>query len=166
MSYDEDDPEAKARLSAFTQALAGLGWTEGRNVRMDFRWGGDDINRIRALAEELVGLQSDIIVTGSTPAVVALQRGMRTIPIVFVGVGDPVATGVVPRLNQPGGNVTGFAGSEASLGGKWVELLTEIAPGLKRAAILVNSDTTSASMPSLETAARVTQGRVNHRARP
>jgi hypothetical protein len=95
MQYDENDPVWKPYLSAFTQALADLGWTDGRNVRMDLRWGGGDINRIQALARELVGLQPDIIVTGSTPATVAVRRETRTIPIVFVGVGDPVASGIV-----------------------------------------------------------------------
>jgi putative ABC transport system substrate-binding protein len=153
---DENDPQAKSEVSAFTQALADLGWTEGRNVRMDLRWGGGDINRIRALAQELVGLQPDVILTESTPATVALQRETRTIPIVFAGVGDPVATGLIPRLDRPGGNVTGFAGLEASLGGKWLELLSEIVPGLKRVAIMFNPDLAPASalMPSLETAAR------------
>jgi putative ABC transport system substrate-binding protein len=154
--YDENDPVAKTWVSAFTQALAGLGWTDGRNVRMDVRWGGDDINRVRALAQELVGLQPDIIVTSATPATAAVQRETRTIPIVFVAVVDPVASGLVPRLNQPGGNITGFALYEAALASKWLELLTEIAPGLKRAAIMFNPDTApvSAHMPSLETAAR------------
>jgi putative ABC transport system substrate-binding protein len=123
---------------------------------MDLRWGGGDINRIRALAHELVGLQPDIILTDGTPGTVALQRETRTIPIVFAPVSDPVASGIVPRLNQPGGNITGFAFLEASLGGKWLELLSEIAPGLKRAAIMFNPDTPPASayVPSLETAAR------------
>jgi putative ABC transport system substrate-binding protein len=105
---------------------------------------------------ELIGLQPDIILTGGIPATPALQRETRTIPIVFVNVADPVASGIVPRLNQPGGNVTGFATFEASLGGKWLELLSEIAPGLKRAAIIFNPDTASVStyMPSLQTAAR------------
>jgi putative ABC transport system substrate-binding protein len=154
---NENDLVWKRNLPAFTQALAGLGWTDGRNVRMDVRWGGDDINRTRALAHELVGLQPDIIVTGGTPAIVALQRETRTIPIVFMNVLDPVASGIVPRLNQPGGNVTGFASFEASLGGKWLELLSEIAPALKRAAIMFNPDTALASsyMPSVETAARL-----------
>src|SRR6516162_5846972 len=119
MPYDENDPLAKPRFSAFTQALAGLGWTDGRNVRMELRWYGDDANRSRALAQELVGLQPDIIVTASTPTTVALQRATRTIPIVFASVADPVANGIVPRLNQPGGNITGFANYEATLGGKW-----------------------------------------------
>jgi putative ABC transport system substrate-binding protein len=151
----ENNPVGKPFLSAFTQALADLGWTDGRNVRMDVRWGGDDINRIREVANELVGLQPDIIVTGNTPPTVALQRETRTIPIVFVNVTDPVAQRIVPRLNQPGGNITGFAYYEASMGGKWLELLSEIAPGLKRAAIMF-SDTGLAStyMPYFETAAR------------
>ena len=132
---DENDPVWKPGVSAFTQALADLGWTDGRNVRMDLRWYGDDINRIRALAQELVGLQPDIIVTASTPATVAVQRETRTIPIVFATVADPVASGIVARLDRPGGNTTGFANWEASLGGRWLELLSEIAPGLKRAAV-------------------------------
>jgi len=153
---DENDATYKARLPAFTQALAVLGWTEGRNVRMDLRWAGPDINRIRALAQELVGLQPDIIATNGTPETIAVQRETRTIPIVFANVGDPVASGIVARLDRPGGNVTGFAILEASLGGKWLELLSEIAPGLNRAAIMFNPDTVlvSAYMPSLETAAR------------
>src|SRR5262249_49070672 len=144
------------RLSAFTQALADLGWTDGRNVRMDVRWGGDDINRIRPLARELVGLQPEIILGGSTPTTIALQRETRTIPIVFASVADPVASGLVARLDRPSGNITGFANLETSLGGKWLELLSGIAPGLKRAAIMFNPDTISASLylPSLETAAR------------
>jgi putative ABC transport system substrate-binding protein len=137
MSGDENDPEQKRRPTAFTQALADLGWTDGRNVRMDLRWGRDDPNRIRALAQELVGVQPDIIVPTGTPATVALQRETRTIPIVFAAVGDPVPSGIVERLDRPGGNITGFATREASMGGgKLVELLSEIAPGLKRAAIM------------------------------
>jgi putative ABC transport system substrate-binding protein len=154
--YDENDPLAKTDVSAFIQALAGLGWTDGRNVRLDLRGGGADINRIQALAQELVGLQPDIILTGTTAATVAVQRETRTIPIVFaIGV-DPVASGIVAPLDRPGGNITGFANREATLGGKWLELLSEIAPGLKRAAIMFNPDaaTASAYMPSLETAAR------------
>ena len=101
--------------SAFIQALAGFGWTDGRYARTDLRWGGADTNRIRALAQELVGLQPDIIVTYGTPATVALQRGTQTIPIVFATVSDPVASGLVPRLDRPGGNITGFALFEATL---------------------------------------------------
>jgi putative ABC transport system substrate-binding protein len=153
MALDENDPLTKAYLSAFTQALADLGWTNDRNVRMDLRWHGDDTNPIPAVAQELVSLQPDL--TGGTPATVALQRETRTIPIVFASVSDPIAQRIVARLDRPGGNVTGFATFEATLGGKWLELLSEIAPGLKRAAIMFNPDTATAStfMPSLETAA-------------
>ena len=156
MFGDENDPEAKRRYSAFTQALANLGRADGRDVRMDLRWAGGDINRTRALARELVGLQPDILLANGTPATVALQRETRTIPIVFATAADPVASGIVPRLDRPSGNVTGFANLEASLGGKWLELLSEIAPGLKRAAIIFNPDFPAVStyMPSLETAAR------------
>jgi putative ABC transport system substrate-binding protein len=150
----ENDPVMKARISAFTQALAGLGWTAGRNVRMDLRWGRADIDRVRALARELVGLQPDIILTNGTPPTAAVQRETGTIPIVFVNVGEPL--GIVERLDRPGGNTTGFADYEATLGGKWLELLSEIAPGLKRAAIMFNPDLPGppAYMASLETAAR------------
>ena len=153
---DENDPLAKARVFAFTQALAGLGWTEGRNERIDLRWTGGDSNRFRALAQGLVGLRPDIIVTSGFTVTAAVQRETRTIPIVFATVADPVAQRIVPRLNQPGGNITGFASLEATLGGKWLELLSEIAPGLKRAAIMFNPDTAPVStyMPSFETAAR------------
>jgi hypothetical protein len=104
MSFDENDPVWKPRLSAFTQALADLGWTDGRKLRIDLRWAGGDANRMRALARELVSLQPEIILTNTTPATVALQRETRTIPIVFTTVADPVASGTVARLDQPGGN--------------------------------------------------------------
>src|SRR6516165_3363048 len=153
MPYDEKAPVQEARISAFRQALADLGWT--RNMRMDVRWAGTDVNRMQAIAQDLVGRRPDIIVTSTTTPTVALQRETRTIPIVFVNVTDPVASGLVERLDRPSGNVTGFASNEASLGGKWIELLSEIAPGLKRVAIMFNPDTAvSAYMPSLETAAR------------
>jgi putative ABC transport system substrate-binding protein len=157
--FDENEPVQKTRLSAFTQALADLGWIDGRNVRMDVRWYGDgsDINQIRALAQELVGLQPDVILTGTTPATAALQRETRTIPIVFANVTDPVASGIVARLDRPSGNITGFASFEATLGGKWLELLSEMAPGLRRAAIVFNPDVvvaTAAYVPSFEAAAR------------
>jgi putative tryptophan/tyrosine transport system substrate-binding protein len=146
-------------VPAFSHALADLGWTEGRNVRMDLRWDGDDTNRIRALAQELVGLQPDIILTSATPATVAVQQETRTIPIVFANVGDPVAMGIVARLDRPNGNITGFANLDPSLTGKLLELLTEIAPGLKRVAMMFNPDSGPPYGPiffrsSLETAAR------------
>src|SRR6516162_10561483 len=137
---NESDPVQKTRLSAFAQALAGLGWTDGRNVRMDLRWHGDGTNRIGALVQELVGLQPDIILTAGTPATAAVQRETHTIPIVFGNAADPVASGTVSQLDRPSGNVTGFATWEASLGGKWLELLSEITPGLKRTAVMFNPD--------------------------
>jgi putative tryptophan/tyrosine transport system substrate-binding protein len=156
MPNDENDPLAKARISAFAQALADLGWTDGRNVRIDLRWTGDDTNRIGAFARELVGLQPDIIFVSATPVTAALQRETQTIPIVFVNVSDPVASGLVASLNRPSGNITGYALYETPLGGKWLELLSEIAPRLKRVAIMFNPDTAPVSvyMPSFETAAK------------
>jgi putative ABC transport system substrate-binding protein len=156
MPYDENETVAKARVSAFTQALADLGWTDDRNVRMDLRWASLDPNRMGVLAQELVGLQPDIIVVNSVPATAAIQRETRTIPIVFANVSDPVATGIVARLDRPSGNITGFGIVEASLGSKWLELLSEIAPGLMRVAIMFNPDTAPVSSfrSSLETAAR------------
>jgi putative ABC transport system substrate-binding protein len=138
---DETDPMQKSRVAAFTQALVDLGWTDGRNVRMEIRWGRADNNRIRALAQELVGLQPDIILTDGTPGTIALQRETRTIPIVFDAVADPVGSGFVASLARPGGNITGFGNLEASFAGKWLELLTEIAPGLRRVAIMFNPET-------------------------
>ena len=155
MPYAENDPESNRRFSTFTKALVDLGWTEGRNVRVDLR-SGIGTDRMRALAHELVGLQPDVILTGGTPATAALHRETQTIPIVFVTAVDPVASGIVPRLERPSKNFTGFGLLEPSLGGKWIELLSEIAPRLKRAAIMFNPEAAPVSiyMPSLETAAR------------
>jgi putative ABC transport system substrate-binding protein len=156
MPFEENDRVMRPRVFAFERALADLGWSDGRNLRIDLRWAGFGINGIRAFAQEFVSLQPDIILTHGALATVALQRETRTIPIVFVNVSDPVASGIVPLLDRPSGNITGFSDLEASLGGKWLELLSEIAPGLKRAAIMFNPDTTplSAYMTSFETAAR------------
>jgi putative ABC transport system substrate-binding protein len=156
MPFDENDSESKRRFSAFTQSLADLSWTDGRNVPVDLRWARGDTNRIRTLAQELVRLQPDIIVPNGTAAIAAVQRETLTIPIVMANLSDPVGSGFVRGLYRPGGNITGFAIFEASLGGKWLEVLSEVAPGLKRAVIIFNPDTApvSAHMPSLETAAR------------
>jgi putative ABC transport system substrate-binding protein len=156
MPLNENDPRTKSQVSTLTQPLAELGWTDGRNVRIDLRWAGGDTNRIRALAQQLVGLQPDIIVTLGATATVAVQRETRTIPIVFGTTGDPVAAGIVARLDRPSGNITGFGGLEPSLAGKWLELLSEIAPRLKRAAIMFNPDAALVStyVPSFEMAAR------------
>jgi putative ABC transport system substrate-binding protein len=150
MPLDENDPEAKTYVSAFAQALAGLGWPDGRNVRMDLRWGGNDTSRIQALAQELVSLQPDIILTSTA-------RETRTIPIVFASLIDPPSPAALSRGSTARvGNVTGFANLEATLGGKWLELLSEIAPGLKRVVIMFNADVAPVSvyMPPLEGAAR------------
>jgi len=141
MAPQESDPEGKAQLSGFTQALAALGWIEGRNLQMEVRWGGGDANRARIYAKELVALQPDVILAQGTPVTAAFQRETRTIPIVFVVVTDPVGDGFVAGLAHPGGNITGFLTSESAITGKMLELLTEIAPGLKRVAMLFNPDT-------------------------
>src|SRR6516225_4571174 len=138
MGQEENNPTVKSAFTAFTQALADLGWTDGHNLRMDVRWAGGNVDR---MAQELADVQPDVLVANNTRATAALQRETRTIPIVFAGLGDPVASGLVASLNQPGGNITGMAAYEASLGGKYLELLSEIAPGLKRVAIMFNPDT-------------------------
>jgi putative tryptophan/tyrosine transport system substrate-binding protein len=140
MAFDETDPEGKARYSGFTQGLAELGWNNGPNLQMDVRWAADNADRMRMFAKELVDLQPDVMLAIGTSATAALQRETRTIPIVFAAIGDPVGDGFVAGLPRPGGNLTGFISTEASLGGKLLELLTEIAPGLKRVAAMFNPD--------------------------
>ena len=141
MGADEDDPQRTGWLSAFTQGLAELGWTNGRNLRMDVRWAGENVDRMRMFAKELVDLQPDVIFSHTTPVTAALQRQTRTIPIVFTFVGDPVGEGFVAGLPRPGGNITGFIPQEASMAGKWLELLTQITPGVNRVAAMFNPDT-------------------------
>jgi putative ABC transport system substrate-binding protein len=136
MNTAADDPEGKARFAAFLQGLQQLGWTDGRNVRIDTRWGGGDTNRIRRYAAELVSLAPDVTLASATPAVAALQEATRTVPIVFVVVADPVGAGFVDSLARPGGNITGFLAFEYGLSAKWLELLKEIAPRVARAAVL------------------------------
>ena len=131
-----DNPEGQTRLAVFQQALQQLGWNDGRNVRIDIRWGADDVDRSRGYAQELVALAPDIILAGGTVSVAAVQQASRSVPIVFAVVADPVGSGFVDSLARPGGNVTGFMTFEFSLGGKLLELLKEIAPGVKRAAVL------------------------------
>jgi len=134
VAYAESDPEAQTRVTVFRQALGGLGWIEGRNVAMEYRWGAGDADRARAFATELVSLKPDVILAHGTPAVTALRAATRTIPVVFVSVIDPVGAGHVQSLARPGGNITGFGTFEPEIGGKWLELLKEVAPGLKRVA--------------------------------
>jgi putative tryptophan/tyrosine transport system substrate-binding protein len=141
MAFDENDPKTKDWLSSFTQGLAELGWTDGRTARMEVRWAAGSVDRMRAFSKELVDMQPDVVFAGATPATAALQRETRTIPIVFVVVSDPVGAGFVAGLPRPGGNITGFTNVEASLGGKWLEMLKEIAPRVRRVAIMFNPDT-------------------------
>src|SRR6516164_4118806 len=131
-----DDPAAQSRLTAFLQGLQELGWTHGRNVRIDIRWGADDAERVRKSAAELVAVGSDVVLTAGSPTTGPLLQATRTVPIVFVTVADPVGAGFVESLAQPGGNATGFASYEYGISGKWLELLKEIAPGVKRAAVI------------------------------
>jgi len=131
-----DDAEEQARLAAFLQGLQELGWTDGRNVRIDYRWAATDADRSRTFAAELVALAPDVILASGSQSVAALQQATRTVPIVFANVIDPVGAGYVARLVRPGGNATGFTAFEYSLSGKWLELFKEIAPNLTRIAIL------------------------------
>ena len=116
-----------------------MNWTDGRNVRIDVRWTGGDPELFRKYAADLVAVQPDVILAASTPAVVPLMRATRTIPIVFVTVVDPLGSGVVPSLVRPGGNVTGFTLFEYSISAKWLELLKEVAPYVKRAGVMRDS---------------------------
>ena len=136
MNFAADDPESLARITVFVQSLHGLGWTVGQNLQIEYRFGAGDAERYRRFASELVALAPDILLTAGAPAVEALQRTTRTVPIVFVTVTDPVGGGLVASLARPGGNTTGFTLSEYGLSGKWLELLKQIAPGVTRAAVL------------------------------
>jgi putative ABC transport system substrate-binding protein len=140
IGWEENDPEARALLSGFTRGLADHGWIDGQNVRVDVRWGAGNVDRMRDSAKELVELRPDVLLAHATPATAALQQMTRTIPIVFSGVSDPIGPGFVASLGRPGGNITGFSDLEASLAGQWLELLTEIAPGIKRVAIMFSPE--------------------------
>jgi len=133
---DTDDRDAQARLAAFLQGLAQLGWTDGRNVRIEIRRGGGDAEHIRQYAAELVALAPDVILTSGAAPTSPLLQATRSVPIVFTGLVDPVGAGVVDSLARPGGNATGFILFEYGLSGKWLELLKQIAPGVTRAAVI------------------------------
>lgn len=137
----ESDAQAQTEVLAFREQLQHFGWTEGRNARIDRRWAAGDVGRIQTYAKELVALQPDVILTRTTPVTAAVLRGTRSIPIVFVGVSDPVGSGFAASMARPGGNATGFTNVEASMGGKWVELLKEINPRVARIAIMFDPGT-------------------------
>jgi putative ABC transport system substrate-binding protein len=143
MNVAPEHPEGQPYIAAFRQALQQLGWTEGRNLRIDIRWGENDVDRDRKYAAELIALAPDVILAAGTLSVTALQRASRTLPIVFVAVSDPVGAGLVARLDRPGGSTTGFMIFEYSLSGKWVELrvelLKQVAPNVTRAAVIRNA---------------------------
>jgi ABC-type uncharacterized transport system substrate-binding protein len=141
MSGAEDDPETQARLAAFRQGLERLGWSEGRNVHIDFRYAQASVERAQVLAKELIALQPDVILSDSTPITAAFQRESRTIPIVFATVSDPIGSGFIASLARPGGNMTGFLLFEASITGKWLAMLKEIAPRVVRAAFMASPKT-------------------------
>jgi putative ABC transport system substrate-binding protein len=158
MAYAESDSTAQSWLAAFRTALAKLGWTEGSNLRIELRWSAADADRMRTLAKELVDLRPNAIFGVTTPAIGALARETRTIPIVFAGVSDPIGAGYVDNLARPGGNITGFmsGNGDPALGGKWVELLKQIAPRTVRMALLSNPATAvplQSFMPSIQAAA-------------
>jgi putative ABC transport system substrate-binding protein len=156
IGFAESDPAVQSWLGAFRGTLAKLGWTEGSNLRIEVRWAGDDPDRMKTFAKELVDLRPDAILSVTTPVTGALIRETQTIPIVIVTVADPISSGFVATLGRPGGNLTGFALYEPSMGGKWLELLKQIAPGVTRVALLFNPATTvpvKFYMSSIEAAA-------------
>jgi len=141
IGFAETDLDVKSWFAAFRDALAKLGWTEGSNFRIELRWAGDDLDKMKTFAKELVELRPDAILSVTTPVTDILVRETQTIPIVIVTVADPISSGFVTNLGRPGGNVTGFALYEPSMGGKWLELLRRIAPGVARVALLFNPTT-------------------------
>jgi putative ABC transport system substrate-binding protein len=155
MGFAESDPIAQSMVAAFRSALPKLGWTEGGNVRIELRWAGPDSERANALAKELAGLRPDAILGQTTPVVRALAREMPSRPIVFVTVSDPIGSGFAASLARPGGNITGFTVDDSALGGKWVELLKQIAPGTTDVALLFNPSGPPLQffMPSIQAAA-------------
>jgi putative ABC transport system substrate-binding protein len=135
------DAQAKLAQAVFTEALKELGWVEGRNIVIDYRWAAGDVEKMQVMAKELVNLRPDVIVGHTTPVVAALQRETQTVPIVFLAVSDPIGSGFVASLSRPGGNITGFINLESSLAGKWVEVLKQLAPRVTRAALIFNPQT-------------------------
>jgi putative ABC transport system substrate-binding protein len=140
LGYPQDDPQAQANVAALRDGLKQLGWTESHNIQLDLRWAGGDAEKARSFAKELIGMRPDVIVSSTNQVTAIVQQETRTIPIVFAFVGDPVGSGFVGSLPRPGGNITGFANFENSIGGKWVEILREIAPDVKRVGFIFDPD--------------------------
>ena len=161
MTYAAEDPVGRTRLGALVQKLQEAGWVDGRNLEIDTRWAAGDAGQFRKYAAELVALEPDVILAAATPAVTALQQASRTVPIVFAGISDPIGNGFVESFSRPGGNITGFTLFEAAVGGKWLELLKEIAPSIKHVSMLFNPETANAGasggiyLQSIEAAAQV-----------
>src|SRR3974390_1806993 len=141
MSVLHDDSNGMRDVAAFRQGLADSGWVEGRNIHIELRWPGGDVERVQVLSKELVGLKPDVLLARSTPTAAALKRETSVIPIVFVNVAEPVESGFVQTLARPGGHITGFTNFEASIGGKWLQLLKEAAPRILRVAAIYNPQT-------------------------
>jgi putative tryptophan/tyrosine transport system substrate-binding protein len=141
IGYEEKDPETQARVATFRQTLEQLGWKEGRNIRIDYRFAPASPDEAQLFAKELVAFHPDVLVGNSTPAAAALLRETRTIPVIFVGVSDPVGSHFVASIPQPGGSITGFTNFEPSLIGKWLQILKEVAPSVTRAAVMFNPKT-------------------------
>ena len=144
MNLAEGDAEAKRRIAAFLKTLGELGWSEGKNIHVDYRW-GVDVQSVKENAAQLVALAPDAIVANAPPSVVAVRQLTQSVPVVFAAVTDPVALGVIESLARPGGNLTGFSPAEYDMGAKWLELLAEIAPGLKRVAVFADSSNPGAT---------------------
>jgi putative ABC transport system substrate-binding protein len=158
MSVLQDDPAGLSDVAAFRQGLAELGWIEGRNIRIDFRWPGGDVERAQELAKELVALKPDVLLARSTPTTAALKSETEVIPIVFVNVAEPVESRFAQTLAQPGGNITGFTNFEGSIGGKWLQLLKEVDPRIARVGIIYNPRTAPFAglfLRSVQSAARM-----------
>jgi putative tryptophan/tyrosine transport system substrate-binding protein len=136
VNLDSDDEEGKARMKAFKQELDKSGWIEGGNLRTEIRWAGESAERYREYAKELIALKPDVLLASASPSVAALQQVTRDVPIIFANVIDPVGAGFVVSLARPGGNTTGFTAFEYSISGKWLELLKEVAPHLRRVAVV------------------------------
>src|SRR5215831_14714923 len=143
MVLAESDPQSRHRITAFQQGLERLGWTVGRNIAIDYRWGVSDPEQARATVSELLSLAPDLIVTNAVAALRGAQQTTHTVPIVFTGVSEPVGQGFVASLARPGGNITGFTNLEPSVGGKWVELLKDIAPNATPVAVMFNPASSS-----------------------